>query len=96
MPGPVWREKGEGQREQERGPRAFQALRLEGPPRILKSESMTGQESEPLTGPLILLLPNFFWPQKHNSQDALSADYMPGALLSSVLAFSHFILTIVP
>lgn len=55
--------RGEGQREQERGPRAFQALGLEGPP----YESVAGQESKPLAEPLILLLPNFFWPQKHSS-----------------------------
>ena len=41
---------GEGQEEQERGPRAFQALGLEGPPQIHEYKSVTGQESKPLAG----------------------------------------------
>lgn len=74
-----------GAEEQGRGPRAFQASGLEGPPWIPKCESVPHEESRPQAGPLIFLLPFSFG--LGNLTDALSADCLPGALLSSALAF---------
>lgn len=79
---------GEGRdRGNRRGDQEHSNLGLEGPPQIPKYESAPGQESKPQAGPPIVLLPSFsfLWPQKHNSQGALSADYLPGTTLSSVL-----------
>lgn len=74
-----------GAEEQGRGPRAFRALGLEGPPRIPKCESVSHEESRPQAGPLIFLLP--FSSGFRNLTDALTADCLPGVLLSSALAF---------
>lgn len=84
---------GRGEREQEKGPGALQALGLVGCPQMPKCESVPGHEGRPRAGPLILNSP---FPLASETTDALSADYLPGALLSSVFASSYFILTISP